>query len=60
MWHDDFFIGQIGQIGTQFDALGHVGTRVTFEDGSKKDVFYNGFTREEVLTPAGLQALGVE
>ena len=51
---------EIGQVGTQFDALGHVGTRVTYEDGTEKDVFYNGFTREEVLSPGGLTALGTE
>ena len=61
VWHgEDFFVGQIGQVGTQFDALGHVGTRVTYEDGTEKDVFYNGFTREEVLAPGGLKALGTE
>jgi kynurenine formamidase len=60
VWHDDFFIGEIGQVGTQFDALGHVGMRMTLEDGSVKDVFYNGFTREEVLSGNGLRALGVE
>jgi kynurenine formamidase len=60
VWHGDFFIGEIGQVGTQFDALGHVGTRVTFADGSVKDVFYNGFTRDQMLRGGGLRALGVE
>ena len=54
----DFFAGDIGQIGTQFDALGHVGYR---GDGPMKDdVFYNGFKGSEVYSTHGLKKLGVE
>lgn len=64
VWHSDFFVGEIGQVGTQFDALGHVGTKMEFDDGTVKDVFYNGFTREEMLWQGGegggLMALGME
>jgi kynurenine formamidase len=60
VWLGDFFSGDIGQVGTQFDGLGHVGTRVKLKDGSVKDVFYNGFTLEEVASGNGLRALGVE
>ena len=55
VWHDEMVSGQIGQVGTQFDGLGHVGTRV---DG--EDVFYNGFKRSEFGTAGGLNKLGVE
>lgn len=55
VYHDELFSGEIGQIGTQFDALGHAGVRV---DG--EDVFYNGFRREDFATPYGLERLGVE
>ncbi len=55
VWHDEMVSGQIGQVGTQFDGLGHVGTRV---DG--EDVFYNGFKRSEFGTSGGLNKLGVE
>ena len=51
---------EIGQVGTQFDGLGHVGTSVRMADGTQRDVFYNGFTWEEVASPAGLTKLGVE
>ena len=62
--HRDYFTGYIGQMGTQFDALGHQGETVRMADGSLESVFYNGFTAEE-LTGAnqglgGLEALGVE
>jgi len=55
VYHDEMVSGQIGQVGTQFDGLGHVGTRI---DG--EDVFYNGFKRSEFGTAGGLNKLGVE
>ena len=62
--HRDYFTGYIGQMGTQFDAFGHQGQSVRMADGSVKNVYYNGFTQED-LTGAnqglgGLEALGVE
>ena len=58
--NDDFLCTQIGQVGTQFDGLGHVGTRMTMADGSVKDVYYNGFTADEVLGADGMRRLGIE
>ena len=60
----EYFTGYIGQMGTQFDAFGHQGRVVRMADGTLKNVYYNGFTQEE-LTGAnrglgGLEALGVE
>ncbi len=53
--NDELFSGEIGQVGTQFDGLGHVGAHV---DG--EDIFYNGFKLGEFGDPYGLQKLGVE
>jgi len=53
--HDELVSGEIGQVGTQFDGLGHVGVRIGDED-----VFYNGFKRTEFATAYGLTKLGVE
>jgi kynurenine formamidase len=62
--HTEYFTGYIGQMGTQFDALGHQGENVQMGDGSFKTVFYNGFTEEELTGKnrglGGLEALGVE
>ena len=55
VYHDDLFSGEIGQIGTQLDGLGHVGVRVGDEDR-----FYNGFKRSEFGTAYGLTKLGIE
>jgi kynurenine formamidase len=55
VYHDEMISGQLGQVGTQFDGLGHIGNRV---DG--EDVFYNGFKRSDFGTATGLEKLGIE
>jgi len=53
--HDEMFSGEIGQVGTQFDGLGHVGVRLPDDD-----YFYNGFKLSEFGDAYGLKKLGVE
>jgi kynurenine formamidase len=60
VFNDDFIAGQIGQVGTQFDGIGHVGRRMSMADGTTKDIYYNGFTGEELHNAYGLQRLGIE
>ncbi len=55
VWNDEMFSGEIGQIGTQFDGLGHLGVRVDGEDR-----FYNGLKLAEFGDSYGLKKLGVE
>jgi len=55
VYNDELVSGELGQIGTQFDGLGHVGTAI---DGDH--VFYNGFRLSEFGTSYGLERLGVE
>jgi len=55
VYNDELVSGELGQIGTQFDGLGHVGTEI---DGDF--VFYNGFRLSEFGTSYGLTKLGVE
>jgi kynurenine formamidase len=52
---DEFFVGEIGQMGTQMDGLGHVGCRLP--DG---DTWYNGVKSKEMEDAYGLTRLGVE
>ena len=60
----EYFTGYIGQMGTQYDAFGHQGRVVRMADGTLKNVYYNGFTQEELTGrnrgQGGLEALGVE
>jgi kynurenine formamidase len=60
MYHDEFLCTEIGQVGTQFDGLGHIGTKMQMADGSMQDIFYNGIPAAEMKNPYGLQKLGIE
>jgi len=51
VYHDEIISGELGQIGTQFDGLGHVGMG---------DLFYNGNRRSEFAQAEGLVKLGIE
>jgi kynurenine formamidase len=52
---DEMFTGEIGQIGTQLDGLGHIGVHWKGDD-----YFYNGFKRSEFADAFGHKKLGVE
>jgi kynurenine formamidase len=55
VYHDEMFSGEIGQIGTQLDGLGHIGVRMGGDD-----YFYNGFRRSDFGKAYGLEKLGIE
>lgn len=55
VWNDDFLATEIGQVGSQFDALGHFGVRT-----KSGDRYYNGVKGEDLNHPFGLKKLGVE
>lgn len=60
----EYFTGYIGQMGTQYDGFGHQGRVTRMADGTLKNVYYNGFTQEDLTGRnrgiGGLEALGVE
>ncbi len=53
--NDELVSGEIGQVGTQFDGLGHIGIRLGGED-----YFYNGNKLSDFGDTYGLKKLGVE
>jgi len=59
VYHDEFVAGEIGQVGTQLDGLGHIGMAFKGEDKNEMR-FYNGFTEVEVSDANGLKKLGIE
>ncbi len=60
LWHDEFLATEIGQVGTQFDGLGHIGVQIG-KDGDRRNMrWYNGFTNQEVGAAYGLKKLGTE
>jgi kynurenine formamidase len=60
VYNDEFVCGALGQIGTQFDGLGHAAMRMKMGDGTEKDVYYNGFTGDEIANAYGLRKIGIE
>jgi kynurenine formamidase len=59
-YHDEFVASEIGQIGTQFDGLGHIGC-ICGKPGDMTEMrYYNGFTEAEMANAYGLQKLGIE
>ena len=56
VWNDEYVIGELGQIGTQFDGPGHVGIRG--KDGV--DRWYNGVQLASMENVYGLKKNGVE
>lgn len=50
-YHDEIISGELGQIGTQFDGLGHIGIG---------DLFYNGNRGSDFAKAEGLSKLGIE
>ena len=60
VYNDEFVATEIGQTGTQFDGLGHIGIQLG-KDGDKSQMhFYNGLTEAEIGDAYGLKKLGVE
>jgi kynurenine formamidase len=60
VYHDEFVCTEVGQVGTQFDGLGHIGC-ITGKDGDMTEMrYYNGFTEAEMANAYGLQKLGME
>lgn len=54
IWMDDFLSTEIGQVGTQFDGLAHIGI------GGEQNLFYGGTPAEEVTGSYGVKKLGIE
>src|SRR5271165_944602 len=60
IWNDEFIATEIGQIGTQMDALGHLGCMCGARGDKTKMLFYNGNRLSDMWSPYGLKKLGIE
>jgi len=60
IFNEELVTGEIGQVGTQFDGLGHIGVLVGAEGDLNGMRFYNGFTGSDLVSASGLKKLGVE
>jgi kynurenine formamidase len=60
-FNDELVTAEIGQVGTQFDGLGHPMIRITGVKGVPDDNYlYNGVRLSEVLSPRGLKKNGTQ
>jgi kynurenine formamidase len=60
IYNDEFVATEIGQVGTQFDGLGHIGVAVAGAANKSEMRYYNGLTQTEIEGSGGLRKLGVE
>jgi kynurenine formamidase len=60
IYHDEFLATEIGQVGTQFDGLGHIGCRAGRDGDMAEMRYYNGVAELEMANAYGLQKLGIE
>ncbi len=60
IWNDEFIATEIGQIGTQMDALGHLGCMCGALGDKTNMLFYNGNRLSDMWSPYGLKRLGIE
>jgi len=60
-FNDEIVTAEIGQVGTQFDGLGHVMIRITGQAGWRDgNYLYNGRRLEDYANSRGLRVNGVE
>lgn len=60
VYNDEFLATEIGQVGTQFDGLGHIGMQMGKEGDRSQHRFYNGRTGNEIYDSYGLKKNGIE
>ena len=60
VYHDEYVSTEIGQVGTQFDGLGHIGIQLGAEGDKREMRFYNGHAAADFSDAYGLKKLGVE
>jgi kynurenine formamidase len=60
IFNDEMVCGELGQVGTQFDGLGHIGVLVGNPGDLNAMRFYNGVTAAEMTGAYGLKKLGIE
>jgi len=57
---EEFLSGHLGQNGTQFDALCHMGTMLGRPGDLNELRYYNGFSHADIASGRGFSKLGVE
>jgi len=58
--NEEYLCAEIGQVGTQFDGLSHIGVETKGPHDSSGKLYYNGFNGTEVHGAFGMKKLGIE
>ncbi len=58
--NEEYLCAEIGQVGTQFDGLSHIGVETKGAHDNSGKLYYNGFNATEVHGAFGMKKLGVE
>jgi kynurenine formamidase len=60
VYNDEIVTAEIGQVGTQFDGLGHIGVQMGAAGDKAEMRYYNGFSLADFSDAYGLKKLGVQ
>lgn len=60
VYHDEFLSTEIGQVGTQFDGLAHIGCQCGQPGDMNQMKYYNGITELDMADAYGMKKLGME
>jgi len=60
VYNDEFLATEVGQVGTQFDGMGHIGVAINGAADKSQIRYYNGVTQLEIEGSTGLKKNGVE
>jgi kynurenine formamidase len=60
VYKDEIVISEIGQVGTQFDGIGHISVAANGAQDPSDVRYYNGFKASEIFTETGLTKVGVD
>jgi kynurenine formamidase len=60
MYNEEWIAGEITGIGTQFDALSHLGRQLGDTGNNATIYYYNGFRHSDIATRSGFKKLGIE
>jgi kynurenine formamidase len=58
--NEEYLCAEIGQVGTQFDGLSHIGVETKGPHDNSGKLYYNGFNATDVHGPFGMKKLGIE
>jgi hypothetical protein len=58
--NEEYLCAEIGQVGTQFDGLAHIGVETKGPSDNSGKLYYNGLNAKEVHGPYGNKKLGIE